>query len=119
MSTTPSSHPAPGGRQTVPSSATCETQRLHVVDGDLYLEDAVVEVRAFPGVVYAGLGSTCYAHRGVTVVPSDGAVVHLAPGALVEELPAGALERAEVTVTPWAETRHQAPRAAGVVDVRQ
>lgn len=75
---------------------------VHVDDvEDLFVEDAEVEVRAYPGVVRAGVGATVWAHPGVVVDAVDGAVIHLAPGASLEECRPGALERADVSVIPW------------------
>ena len=68
---------------------------------DLLVEDAEVEVRAYPGVVRAGLGATVWAHPGVVVDAEDGAVVYLAPRAYLEEWRPGALERGSVQIIPW------------------
>ena len=68
---------------------------------DLLVEDAEVEVRAYPGVVRAGIGSTVWAHPGVVVDAEDGAVVYLAPRACLEEWRPGALERGAVQIIPW------------------
>lgn len=68
---------------------------------ELLVEDETVEVLNYDGVVVAGLGSTVYAHAGVTVRPEIGSVVHLAAGADVDEPLTGALERADYTLTTW------------------
>ena len=91
------------GRPTVRASVVDEPATLldcELVD-DLLVEDAEVEVRAFPGVVRAGLGATVWAHPGVVVDAEDGATVYLATGASLEEWRPGALERGTVSIIPW------------------
>ena len=68
---------------------------------DLLVEDEEVEVRAYPGVVRAGMGATVWAHAGVVVDAEDGAVVYLAPLARLEEWRPGALDRGTVQIIPW------------------
>lgn len=76
---------------------------------DLLVEDAEVEVRAYPGVVRAGIGATVWAHPGVTVDAVDGAVVYLAPGASLEESRSGAVERVDISVISWNPTQTDQP----------
>lgn len=82
------------------------TRRCDVIDDaraeeEAYIEDQAVEVRSYGGVVIAGLGSTIWAHPGVTVDVENGATVYLAPGAfLLEERP-GALEHGDFSVVDW------------------
>lgn len=72
---------------------------------ELTIEDEVVEVLNFDGLVVAGIGSTVYAHPGVTVRPELGSTVYLAAGADIDEPIPGALEHGDYTVTPWAPER--------------
>lgn len=90
----------PGSHATVVDQPDELLPNRELVD-DLLIEDAEVEVRAYPGVVRAGLGATVWAHPGVVVDAEDGAVVYLAPGASLEEWRPGALERGTVHIITW------------------
>ena len=104
--TSPASPPLGGGlgvgRGPSPSCVVVDVRPVDAAGvDDLEVEDAEVEVRAFPGVVRAGLGATVWARPGVVVDVVDGAVVFLAKGASLEECRPGALERGEVSVILW------------------
>ncbi len=70
-------------------------------DGALVVEDDVVEVVHWDGVVELGVGATGWIHAGVTVDVQPGAVAYLAAGADQEPVRPGDLERCDVTVTAW------------------
>lgn len=103
-------HGRPGIHSTVVDQPDELLPNPELVD-DLLIEDAEVEVRAYPGVVRAGLGATVWAHPGVVVDAEDGAVVYLAPGASLEEWRPGALERGTVQILRWDPTATIDPAA--------
>lgn len=89
---------------------TAQASRVELLDGsdvpqphpDVVVEDQVVEVRRYDGVVRAGLGAVVYAACGVVVDAGSGSEVHLAAGASLEEAPApGALESLDLSVVAW------------------
>lgn len=71
-------------------------------DEPVLIEDEEVTLTADNPPVVAGLGAIIWAAPGAIVAwASDGAVIHQAPGAHIEDILPGALERADVTITPW------------------
>lgn len=67
----------------------------------LLVEDEIVELRGYPGLVELGVGATGYVHPGVAVVLQPGATAYLAPGADVLDVPPGAVEGCWVTIARW------------------